>query len=139
MRLHCCFPLGLDASADIEDGDVIGISCIDGHAVLSLNGAIVEQANDMLFRVVASEKIRIPISDWPDQARELAAEIIALWQNMQHAGEKVKQLRKSARLMRRSDLGDLLGLSGQTVYRWENNQTFPTEKHSDDFRKLFGV
>lgn len=53
-------------------------------------------------------------------------------------GQNIERER-SVRGLSQADLGQEVGVTGQTVYRWEKEKTWPTAQNVEDLAKFFGV
>ena len=137
MNLQSCFPVGLDISVEIEHGDVVGLSLENGIIVLSVNGELIGNYDHLLLRADAAESQTIP--EWGGEVKKLATEIVELWQAELPAGEEISKMMKMAGIFHNKVLGDYLELTGQSVYRWRQNQVLPSERTILKFRQLFGV
>lgn len=137
MILQSCFPVGLDICTEVQHGDVIGLTTNDGEVILSVNGEVIAQHQHLLFRLDYSQPRVVP--DWSESVRQLAKEVVETWQAERHAGAKLLELTERAGLPHNNDLGGLLSINGQTVYRWKQNQTLPSHTNILKFRQLFGI
>lgn len=137
MILESCYPSDANVRVQVEPGDVICLNIADGKTVFSVNGDILSCQEILMLRITPNPPSEIP--EWSETVKDMASHIVEAWQSGNNAGEQLHDLMRTAGIVRNKDLGHYLGVSGQTVYRWLQNQTIPFEQNILNFRQLFGV